>query len=132
MRGLQGAGVGAAVPGAAGDAAGWDLPPGQGLDLGVQQRLVLLDDGDVMGFLLGDQPAQVRPPGMEGVAGHHRAGQVHRSQQLSEMAGLVVLDAHLEVVQQPPAVLGDAEQVNPGAARAAGPAGGLAIHGHGP
>ena len=48
------------------------------------------------------------------------------------MAGLVVLDADLDVVQQSPAVLGDAEQVNPGAVGAAGPAGGLAVHGHRP
>jgi hypothetical protein len=38
--GLQGAGLGGAVPGVAGDAAGRDLPPGQGPDPGVQQRLV--------------------------------------------------------------------------------------------
>jgi hypothetical protein len=45
--GLQGAGLGAAVPGVAGDAAGRYLPPGQGLDLGLQQRLVLLhQEGD--------------------------------------------------------------------------------------
>ena len=69
---------------------------------------------------------------MEGVEGHHGAGQVHRSQQLGEVAGLVVLDADLEVVQQVPAVLGDAEQVDPGAVGAAGPAGGLAVHGHRP
>src|SRR5579859_1459933 len=54
--GLQGAGLGAAVPGAAGDAAGRYLPPGQGPDLGVQQRLVALDDRDVMRFLVLDQP----------------------------------------------------------------------------
>ena len=69
---------------------------------------------------------------MESVEGHHGAGQVQRFQQLGEMAGLVVLDADLEVVQQAPAVLGDAEQVDPGAVGAAGPAGGLAVHGHGP
>ena len=69
---------------------------------------------------------------MEGIEGHHGAGQVHRSQQLGEMAGLVVLDADLEMVQQPPAVLGDAEQVDPGAVGAAGSAGGLAVHGHCP
>jgi hypothetical protein len=34
--GLQGAGLGAAVPGSAGGAAGRDLPPGQGPDPGVQ------------------------------------------------------------------------------------------------
>src|SRR6266568_4950691 len=37
--GLQGAGLGAAVPGAAGAAAGRYLPPGQRLDPGMQQRL---------------------------------------------------------------------------------------------
>ena len=50
--GLQGAGLDAAVPGVAGDAAGRHLPPGQRLDPGVQQRLVLLDHRDVVGFLL--------------------------------------------------------------------------------
>ena len=92
----------------------------------------MLDDRDVMGSLAGDQPVQVRPHGMEGVEGHHGAIEVHRSQQFGEMAGLVVLDIDLEVVQQAPAVFGDAEQVDPGAVRAAGPAGGLAVHGHGP
>ena len=92
----------------------------------------MLDDSDVMRVLAGDQPVQVRPHGMEGVEGHYGAGQVHRSQQLGEMAGLVVLDVDLEVVQQVPAVLGDTEQVHPGAVGAAGPAGGLAVHGHGP
>ena len=48
------------------------------------------------------------------------------------MAGLVVLDVDLEMIQEVPAVLGDAGQVDPGAVRAAGPAAGLAIHGHGP
>ena len=69
---------------------------------------------------------------MEGIEGHHGAIQVHRSQQLGEMAGLVVLDIDLEVIQQAPAVLGDAEQVDPGAVGAAGPAAGLAVHGHRP
>jgi hypothetical protein len=100
VRGLQGPGLGAAVPGAAGCAAGRYLPPGQGPDLGVQQRLVALHDRDVLRFLVRDQPVQVRPHGMEGVEGHHGAGQVHRSQQLGEMAGLIVLDVDLEVIQQ--------------------------------
>ena len=42
------------------------------------------------------------------------------------------LTSDLQVVQQAAAVLGDAEQVDPGAVGAAGPAGGLAVHGHGP
>jgi hypothetical protein len=40
-------------------------------------------------------------------------GQGHRSQELGEVAGLVVLDADLEVVQEVAAVLGDAERVHP-------------------
>jgi len=92
----------------------------------------MLDDRDVMRLLLGDQPVQVRPHGMESIGGHHRSGQVQRLQELGEVAGLVVLDAHLEVIQQAAAVLGGAEQVDPGAIRAARPAAGLAVHGHGP
>ena len=68
---------------------------------------------------------------MEGIEGHHGAGQVHRSQQFGEVAGLVVLDADLQVIQQAPAVLGGAEQVDPGAIGAASAAGGLSVHGHG-
>ena len=108
------------------------LPPGQRLDLGVQQRLVALDDSDVMGFLVLDQPVQVRPHRVESVEGHNGAVQVRRLQQLGEMAGLVVLDVDLEVVQEVAAVSGDAEQVDPGAVGTAGSAGGLAVHGHGP
>ena len=51
---------------------------------------------------------------------------------LSEVAGLVVPGIGLQVVQQAPAVPGDAEQVDPGAVRAAGSAGGLAVHRHRP
>ena len=46
------------------------------------------------------------------------------------MAGLVVLDVDLEVVQEVAAVFGSAEEMDPGAIGAAGPAGGLAIHSH--
>jgi hypothetical protein len=62
---------------------------------------------------------------MEGVEGHHGAVQVHGFQESGEMAGLVVLDVDLEVVQEPPAVFGDAEEMDPGAIGAAGSAGGL-------
>ena len=92
----------------------------------------MLDHGDVMGFLLARQPAQVRPHGMQGVEGHHGTGQVKGFQEFSEMAGLVVLGADLKLVQKMPAVFGGAEQVNPGAVGAAGPAAGLAVHGHRP
>ena len=129
---LHGAGLDAAVPGVTGDAAGRHLPPGQRLDPGVQQRLVLLDHRDVVGFLLPDQPVQVRPHRVQGIEGHHGTGQVQRFQEPGEVAGLVVLDVDLQVIQQVAAVLGDAEKMNPGAVRAAGAAGGLAIHRHGP
>ena len=92
----------------------------------------MLDDRDVMRFLVVHQPGQVRPHGMESIEGHHRAGQVHLLEQLGEMAGLVVLDADLEVVQQVPAVLRGAEEMDPGAVGAAGSAGGLAVYGHCP
>ncbi len=90
----------------------------------------MLDDRDVVRLFVLDQPVQVRPDRVKGVGGHHGAVQVQRFQQRGEMAGLVVLDVHLEVIQEPPAVLGDAEEMNPGAVGAAGPAGGLAVHGH--
>ncbi len=47
------------------------------------------------------------------------------------MAGLVVFDVDLEVIQQVPAVLGDAER-DPGAVSAAGAPGGLAVDRHRP
>ena len=92
----------------------------------------MLDDRDVMRLLVHDQPVQVRPHCVEGVGGHHGAVQVQRFQELGEVAGLVVPDADLEVVRQASAVLGGAEQVDPGAVGAASAAGGLAVHGHGP
>ena len=106
--------------------------PGQGPDLGVQQRLVALHHGDVMGSLATCQPVQVRPHRMQGVEGHHGAVQVQGFQERGEVAGLVVLDVDLKVIQQAAAVLGDAEQMDPGAVGAAGAAGGLAVHGHCP
>jgi hypothetical protein len=92
----------------------------------------MLDDGDVVGFLVLDQPVQVRPDRVEGVGGHHGSVQVQGFQERGEVAGLVVLDVHLEVIQEPPAVLGDAEKVDPGAVGAAGSPGGLAVHRHCP
>ena len=92
----------------------------------------MLDDGDVVGFLVLDQPVQVRPHRVESVGGHHGTVQVHGFQEFGEIAGLVVLDIDLEVIQEVPAVFGGAEEVDPGAVGAAGTAGGLAVHGHGP
>jgi hypothetical protein len=69
---------------------------------------------------------------MEGIEGHHGTVEGHGSQQRGEMAGLVVLDVHLKVIQQAPAVLGDAEEVDPGAVGAASSPAGLAVHRHCP
>jgi hypothetical protein len=69
---------------------------------------------------------------MQGVEGHHGASQVEGPEDPGEMAGLVVLDVDLKVVQKTAAVLGDAEKMHPGPVSAACPAGGLAVHGHGP
>jgi hypothetical protein len=66
---------------------------------------------------------------MEGIEGHHGAGQVQRLQERGEVTGLVVLDVHVEVVQETPAVFSDPEEVDPGAI---GAAGSLAVHGNGP
>ena len=129
---FQGAGLGAAVPGVAGDVAGRYLPPGQRLDPGVQQWLVFLHHGDVVAFLLACQPVQVRPHRMQGIEGHHDAVQVKGFQEHGEVAGLVVLDVDLKVIQEVPAVFGDTEEVNPGAIGAACSAAGLAVHGYCP
>src|SRR5579875_1716735 len=65
VSGLEDAGLEAAVPGLAGCAERWHLPPGQGLDPRVQQRLVLLYHGDAVGFLLVCQPVQAVPHGVQ-------------------------------------------------------------------
>ena len=83
-----------------------------------------------MSVLVRDQPVQVGPHGVEGIGGHHGAGQVQRFQELGEVAGLVVLDADFEMIQEVAAVFGGAQQVDPGAVAAAGSAGGLAVHRH--
>src|SRR5260370_28931045 len=90
--------------------------------------MVLFHDGDVAGFLVACKPVKVRPHGMEGIEGHHGTVQVQGFQECGEMAGLVVLDVDLEVAQEAPAVLGDAEEVDPGAVGAAGSAGGPAVY----
>ena len=69
---------------------------------------------------------------MEGVEGHHGTVQVQGFQEFGEVAGLVVPVVGLQVIQQEPAVPGDAGQMDPGAVGAPRAAGGLAVHGHGP
>ena len=51
-----------------------------------------------MRFLVRDQPRQVRPHGMEGIGGHHGAGQVQRFQELGKWTGLVMPVVDLEVI----------------------------------
>ena len=92
----------------------------------------MLDDGDVVSLLVLNQPVQVRPDRVESVGGHHGSVQVQRFQERGEVAGLVVLDVHLNMIQEVPAVLGDAEEMDPGAVGAARSPGGLAVHGHCP
>ena len=92
----------------------------------------MLDDRDVVSVLVRHQPVQVGPHRVEGVEGHHGAVQVRRFQERGEVAGLVVLDVHLQVIQQRAAVLSEAGEMDPGAVGAAGPAAGPAVHGHGP
>src|SRR5450755_110804 len=130
--GLQATGLDPAVPGLSGGGPCPNLLPRQRLDLGVEQGLVLLDDRHVVALLGGDQPVQVGPDGVEGVEGDCQAGQVQAEEQVGEVAGLVVLDVHLDVIQQAAAVLDDAEQVHPCAVAAAGSSRGLAVHGHRP
>jgi hypothetical protein len=132
MGALEGAGLEAAVPGVAGQAAGRDLPPGQRLDPGLQERLIGLHHSDVMALSLPGQPVQVRPHRMQRVEGHHGTLQVQGGQERGEMAGLVVLDIDLEMIKKASAVLSYAKEMHPGPVAAAGTAGSLAVHGHSP
>jgi hypothetical protein len=79
-----------------------------GADDGQGNGLVPFHDGDVMGFLVLDQPVQVSPTRYAG----RRRSLRHRPgpgfQEFGELAGLVVLDAELKIIQQAPAVSGDA------------------------
>ena len=85
-----------------------------------------------MAFLLPGQPVQVRPHRVQGIEGHHGAARSSGSRSAVKWLVSLCLTSDLEVVQEAPAMLGDAEEVHPGAVGAAGPAGGLAVHGHGP
>ena len=84
----------AAVAGVVGDG---DLAPGQRLELLVQRGLVGLDDQQVGGVLVGDQPVGVLTLGVERVGGDDGVGQVQPLQQRPEPGDLVggVLDVGL-------------------------------------
>ena len=75
MNSLQGAGLDAAVPGSAGGAADRYLPPGQSLDPGLQQRLVVLHHRDVVGFL---SPLPANPSSKPLEAHPHRGVGIRR------------------------------------------------------
>jgi hypothetical protein len=81
----------AAVAGVVGDR---DVAPRQGSELIVEAGLVSLDDQDVGGVLLGDQPFGVLALGVQRVGGDHRAGQVQPLQQRPELGDLVGLAVH--------------------------------------
>jgi len=53
-----------------------DLAPRQELELAVQGGLVGLDDQEVGGVLVGDQPLGVLPLGVQRVGGDHGVGKV--------------------------------------------------------
>jgi hypothetical protein len=66
-----------------------DVPPRQILDLGVQARLVLLHDQDVMRLLLGDQELGVLALGVQRVGGDDAPGQLQRLEQRREPGDLI-------------------------------------------
>ena len=57
--GFDGPGLAAAVSAVAGTVPGRDLGPGQGLELGVEGRLVAFDGEGVVGFLVLDEVAEL-------------------------------------------------------------------------
>jgi hypothetical protein len=102
--GLQGAGLGAAVPGLAGRTAGGYLPPGQGLDPGMQQRLVALhQEGDRLWHVRTALPCEVLVTAaahplfgsrLTAYAFRHVNGVLHLKVKLAEgLPGLIRADA---------------------------------------
>jgi hypothetical protein len=73
---LQAADLGPTVAAVAGVVLDGDLVPGQGGELVVQGGLVGLDDQQVVGVLVGDQPVGVLALGMQGVGGEDPPGEV--------------------------------------------------------
>ena len=86
----------AAVAGTVGDG---DLAPGEAGELVVEGGLVGLDDQQVGGVLVGDQPVGVLALGVHGVGGDHGAGEVHAVQQRLEPGDLVGGGVHLGLGQ---------------------------------
>jgi hypothetical protein len=93
-RGLEGAVLLAAVAPAVLAGRDRDAPPGQVLDLGVQARLVLLHDQDVVRLLFRDKELGVLALGVQRVGGDDAPGQVQRLEQRREPGDLVGLAVH--------------------------------------
>jgi hypothetical protein len=76
-----------------------DAPPGQVLDLGVQARLVLLHDQDVVRLLFRDKELGVLALGVQRVGGDDAPGQVQRLEQRREPGDLVGLAVHPDLAE---------------------------------
>jgi hypothetical protein len=96
---LQAAGLGAAVAAVVGGVGDRDLAPRQALELLLQRGLVGLDDQQVGGVLVGDQPVGVLTLGVQGVGGEDGVGEVHSLQQRPEPGDLVGGVVHLGLGQ---------------------------------
>jgi hypothetical protein len=125
---LQAAGLHPAVAAVVGVVGDRDLVPRQELELALQRGLVGLDDQQVGGVLVGDQPLGVLPLGVQRVGGDHGAGQVQAVQQRPEPGDLVGGVVHVGLGQDGMAgVVHRGEQVHRWAGVVAAAAQGLAV-----
>jgi hypothetical protein len=94
---LETAELHAGVPAVAGVVHDEDVAPRHGGELVVQRRLVGLDDQQVGGVLVGDQPVGVLTLGVQRVGGHDPPGKVQPVQQGPDPGDLVggVVDVDL-------------------------------------
>jgi hypothetical protein len=76
-----------------------DAPPGQVLDLGVQARLVLLHDQDVVRLLFRDKELGVLALGVQRAGGDDAPGQVQRLEQRREPGDLVGLTVRPDLAE---------------------------------
>ncbi len=96
----------------------------------MQGRLVGLDDQQVGGVLVGDQPVGVLTLGVHGVGGQHPAGQVQALQERLEPGDLVGLGVHVALAEdRAGGVVHRGEQVDLLLAVVAAAAEGLAVDG---
>ncbi|GAA2418848.1 hypothetical protein GCM10010404_91790 [Nonomuraea africana] len=107
-----------------------DLLPQQSLELGVQGGLILLDDQQVVGVLLGHQEGGVIALGVQGVGGDDASIQVKVFQQGPEPGDLVGLAVNVGLGQdQARVVIQRRQQVHGAVLAAASAAQCLAVHG---